>query len=331
MEIIPSFYKVEDVGADVPSGLYGNLQLRIGEVQKIVYPSDERSVSKKIPEYDVLVTYSEGGTYTRMMYRSCTISNLFGGLADKFSFTLRTEHTEQDKTKDFGLKAGLGSKVLLLCVDGNRNNAIIMGGIRDAQDVSDKQVKEKGHNLHFNFNGIDFVVNKDGELVLQYQGATDADSKMNKDVDKNAVGTTLTIQKNGNFVVNTKDKKQSVTINHEKKTIDIIADSAYTVKAKDVKVDASGSVAITDKDGTSIKGKGVKVGGATDAWMKGTSYRKAQSQMHSKIIAGLSQAAIALPFFQMGAVASGLMQVVSAISTFEAQSSKYLSKKNKTD
>lgn len=333
METIPSFYKLSTPGVDDShyNGMFSNNMLRLGEVQEILYPDDKLNRSKKFIEYNVLVYNYENGTFNSIVYHNCMEINSFAGLADKMSFTLRADDTVSKAKKSSFVSSGLGSKVLVLCLNGARDQGVIIGGVRDDKDETEKSPKEKGHNLHFNFNGIDLAINKDGELILQYQGKTEADGKINKDVDKNAVGTTLTIHKNGNFVVSTKDNKQTVTINHEKKTIDIVADSAYTVKAKDVNVAASGSVAITDKSGTSIKGSGVKVGDATDAWMKGTSYRSAQAQMHSQVISGLTMAATALPFFQMGTAASGLMQVVSAIVSFEAQSLQYLSKKNKTD
>ena len=334
-EVIPSFYETRTPGTDDTSylGLFQNTTLHYGEVQELLYPDNPLNRSKKFIEYNVLVSNYENGTFNSVIYHNCMLINPLAGLADKLSFTLRADKTVS-KPKNGFIPAGLGSKVLVLCLNGARDQGIILGGIRDDKDLTEKPdtAGEKGHNLHFNFNGIDFFINKDGEMTVQYQGKTDADAKINKDVDKNAVGTTLKIEKNGNFVVNTKDKKQSITIDHAKKQISIIADEAYTVNAKDVKIDASGSVAITDKNGTSIKGKGVKVGGASEAWMLGSTFRKEQAALHSKMRSAITKASFAVSSMPNGSgAASALAEIAAAISKFEAKSSKYLSKKNKTD
>jgi hypothetical protein len=51
------------------------------------------------------------------------------------------------------------------------------------------------------FNGIDFSINKDGELLLTYNGATDLDGNPAEGTDTDAAGTFIKIDKKGNLTV----------------------------------------------------------------------------------------------------------------------------------
>lgn len=222
-------------------GAFGNVRLRVGEVQAIYWPTDDKNISKTFVEYDVFVQHRSSGTAASKMYNHCIALDRFGGLADTGTSTYRPDPAAARKNTKREPVPGQGSKVLLLCINGENHNAVIIGGIRDMN--ADKDVKEAGHHLHWRFNGIDLSISKDGELVLEYQGAQKADGSLEDSVDQAATGTTITISKNGNVeiadAVQDGDDvvaKNIILLDHENNKVQVTADSEVDVIAPTVKL-----------------------------------------------------------------------------------------------
>jgi len=318
VDVIPSFLGRRS-NEYYDGDMFDNIRLRAGEVQEIVYPDDERNLSGRFTEYRVLVQHRANGTAVTKMYDHCLLANFLGGLADKVHYTLRPEPSDADSQKN---GVGKGSKVLLLCVNGESDNAVILSGMRDGADQTDAQSKAKdlGHHFYFNFNGISFFVDKDGQAVFTYNGKTDIDGKTNSDVDSKAVGTTLKFTNDGNAQFADKDAKNALTIDHANKKVTIAREEKF------------------------------EIGNANEAFVLGTTYRKAEHKLNNKlkdqldtlnqqliqvtralqtcktlptIISGLALAATAIQ-----QCAQAVSQMKSAISDFESDDSKYISTKN---
>lgn len=297
-----------------------------GEVKDIIYPEDTRSRSKAFVEYEVNVQYRQGsGPGVSRLFTTCFIGNLFGGTADKISYTLRKDTVKNRE----GDGVGVGSKVQLLCVNADLFNVVIIGGFRDPADPNQDSLSQ-GHNLFFEFNGIRAVINDDGELTLTYQGKTQVDGTLDASADANADGSTLVFSKDGSITSTSPDGKQSIKIDHSAHTISIVADT-------ELDITSSGNVV--------IKSTGVKNGAATDAWVLGTTYRAAEDNLLASISSSMTVIAASLmqagnpitaPTFtvaQPALIAAGLqaLKIVGAIASFEAGSQSYLSTKNLTD
>lgn len=309
--------------------------LRMGEVQDIVYPDDKRSRSKKFIEYRVLVQRRSNGTGNSKVYENCMLWNPLAGLADRCEFTLRADKSEnRDKN---GLSKG--SKVVLAFINGEANTPLIMGGVRDEVDtdskvkgLDDTEIKKLGHHLYFNFNGISFYIDKDGQCALSYNGATKIDGAT--DVDSSNTGTGFKLLKNGDARVGDKDNKNSLFIDHQNSKVVIKRDNAF------------------------------ELGDATDKMLLGESHRMAQKQMHQDLAinfaslkaalqsasAALSSAGSSMTTPIYGAVAAApqitsaaqflnlactyVDQLKQAIDKYEnkaGQKNDFLSKKNKAD
>lgn len=355
--VVPSYLSTEPMGQSVPQKNFSNVSLRQGEVRKIIYPDDKLSLTKKYVEYSVAVQYQEGnGPALSVLYPNCTIANLFGGVADKLRYTARAQKNEPKK----GQVIGDGAKVLLLCVNGNIRRAYIIGGINEDKEP---EKKDDGHNLFFEFNGIQFEINKDGEAVVTFRGATQIDGKLNEGADAEAEGTTLTFNKEGNVTIATPKEKQFIRVNHKDKKIQFLADEEWNVSVngkmafdikKDIKIDGGTTMDVTIAKNVTIKSSGVLVGDATDAWPLFTTYRSNESTMHNMMTSAMAQLTAAGGLFSSagplmsipvaGAIIAGPMiasagamitaaagMLTSAIATFEGSASMYLSKKNKND
>lgn len=373
--VVPSYLGLSDRGDHhTAPGHQTSVALRYGEVRKIIYPDDSKSVSKRWVEYHVEIQQKDAGRPgTGVVYANCVQMSLFGTSADLFKYTLREDSQQQNQSDK---SVGVGSKVAVLCLNGDVTKGLIVGALRDTGNDEDgskqqgKDKKEDGHNLFFEFNGAQISINKDGELRVRYRGATKSDGTLDDNANSDAEGSTIIFNKDGGIKAYTKEEKQFLFLDHANKKIDILADDEWHVKVnKKVLFEAgdlyeirgSKTCTIQMDDKVFIRSAGVHVGSASDAWMLGTTYRNAESQMNMKLsaylvsltsliatAAGALQTAGGLLVVPIGgaiaaavpisAAAAALMaagpllgQMGSAITTFETGASSYLSTKNKND
>lgn len=318
--VMPSFMSVRPRGFAEDPGNLTNLALRIGEVKDIIYPDSDLNQNKRFIEYVVEVQHRDGiGPGTTSEYMGCMVSNLFGGAADVLRYTLRKD--DGASVGEDGL--GVGSKVLLLCINGTGTRAIILGGVRDTRvDARSVETHADGHNFFTEFNGLSVGIDRAGQFKLQFRGATKVDGSL--DTAEGAAEangpTTVEIQKNGNFRVYTKDQKQLLHIDHENRRAEFSFDTAWNVKVGgDVTEDYGGSwtstvgstistsaekdISIESKAGTwtmqsagrsFIKSAGLQVGAATDAMYKGSTHRRAEAVKHTQLMTSLSALSVQL-------------------------------------
>jgi hypothetical protein len=385
--VVPSWLSLRMRGDTDDMGDLTNNALRVGEVKEIIYPSDPLNINKRFIEYTVEVQHRDGyGPGTSVMYRGCTVMNLFGGKADVFRYTLRKD--EDGKASEDGI--GVGSKVLLLCPNGTTSRAIIIGGVRDTKtDETTVESKDDGHNLYFEFNGVAVAIDKDGQLKIEMKGPTKVDGTLDttRGSSEADVPTTIEITKKGNFKLSTKDNNQYLFIDHENKQAEFHFDKDWKVTTNgtvtekfgsdwtctagaSISIDAQNDISFNASAGAwnmgaagnvRIRSAGVLIGNATDAMLKGTTFRIAHMNMHTQMQAALTQMVSALSTanasFNAGLqamkvpivgpiVASGIMQpigialgqmtaavgqMIAALIGFEAQSATYLSPFNKSD
>jgi hypothetical protein len=326
---VPSFLGVRSRGRSDYGRPFANIALRQGEVKKIVYPTDPASISKKFTEYVVEVNQSDGTDIGNLMvYTGVTVANLFGGGGDRIEYTLRAD----DGTQTTEAGTGNGSKVLLLCLNGQTSNAVIIGGIRNYK-YDNKDQKEDGHYLNFIFNGLGVNIDQNGAFTLTFQGKTDNLGNLLGDDDTQP--TTVSIDEKGTFRASTKDENQSLTIDNDDKKIQIQADEKLEVQVnKDLLMDAGGKASFTVTETAdvevgealtvtcleainvaasglvSISSPGVVLGSGSEAMPKFSTYRAAESQNNAKIIAALNQMTAAL-----AGVANSLTAAAAALST----------------
>jgi hypothetical protein len=340
------------------------VQLFLGEVKRIIYPADKASNQKRFPIYEVHVEYRAGNGPQTTSTFFCMLANHFGGIADLVRYTLRADPKEPEK----GKVITTGARVLVLCVLGDTQRGYIIGGIR-----SDKggDLESDGHNLFFEFNGTRFTIDKYGQPTLTFRGATDVKGDLLDSAVAEANGTKIGVDKEGSLTAATPEDKQFIRLNHKDKKIEILADEEWNVEVngkaviktgQDISVETTeGQIDVTAAKKVYIKSEGVHVGDASDAWVKGTTYRQNEETMHSTmkgLLQGLNTAInLAGTFLNVaaglqkvpvgGAVAASVPlqaaaqalsqaaplfnQLASAISTFEGSKDSYLSKKNKCD
>lgn len=247
--ILPSF--LQDGDNDnrfVVSDQAGRLELILGEVKDIIYPSDEGSVSKTVIEYNVWAQVRTNGSTEGILFYNCRLASYLGSIADKTTFVLRTNPKAGEES---GEGFGNGAKVLLQCLNGESVYPIIVGGAFDPEDESQKDIPEDELFYQWVYNGVSIGINNDGEVTVTYGGKTDNDGET--DVDDDVRGSYAKFAKNGNVVISDNDGKNSVTIDHENKKVVIARDKAF------------------------------ELGEATDKMLLGESFRKEHQKLNRKV------------------------------------------------
>ena len=316
--IVPSYQKLhtaevrEQNATTLTNFNYG---LRIGYVAAVYLPNTEDNETAKFTEYDVVCHHFDaagGETYVR--YQRARLMTGFSSAADFETFSLRSP-TNSDASKPITT----GSRVLLLCVNGRTNSAYIIGAAPHPKSAG--ATEEDGHFYKFQFNGILFAVNKDGELEISFKGATKEDGELTDEADPEASGTKLSITKEGNFVITTNpeaEKPQSILVDHQNKRVELSANTGFSVQVQDgpalisakqdaaieseaqVAVTATSDANVTSKNGNvniagnAAPGFGVILGSGSDAMIKGSTYRTQEALANQNVAAMLQAASAAL-------------------------------------
>jgi len=213
-------------------GDFTNVRLRFGEVQKVIPPSDPANISGRWNEYSVWVQHRANGTAVTKMYDNCLAIDHYGSKADFDHAGYRADDSATREDGQGQLGPGLGARVLLLCINGESQSAVILGGLR----VDDADAEELGHYRHARFNGIDLLINNDGEMTLTYQGAHELSGEKRDDVEDDALGTFVKISKDGNLLVSDKNGDNSILLDHASGKVQVVSANEVDVTAPKVRV-----------------------------------------------------------------------------------------------
>lgn len=233
--VIPSYMGSQDTSFDQDApGFFDEVSILVGEVQRVIACDDPDNSLGQFTEYVVNVWRRQGtGAQERLALR-CAQADQFGSVADWFRFSYRASTSTQDKKP-----LGNGATVLVACVNGDRSNAYIIGGIPQPNRNELDPRKADGRYMRSRFNGVEMSVNDDGSFELKVPGATNADGEPDAR-DENNKGSKLSIAANGDITIDDQNGS-SVKVSPGSKTIEVIAAEKLAEKAADVKVEGSAS------------------------------------------------------------------------------------------
>lgn len=244
-------------GAILPSGLleagrtsvpgfqkaYNNFDLKMGVVIAKYDIDDPRNSNGTVPEYDISVMeQNEDLGQTVSTYHNCVQNDIFGGIADYFEYAYRVQTTTNNgSSEQKDAPTQNGSLVLILCLNGSDDSAIILGGLSHPQRKT-KLTKEAGLAMYAEFNGLELSVDKSGALKFLFKGATDIEGKP---LDSAVGGSIMEIASDGSIRFSD-GNKEAVLIDKKGKQIVIVAEKA-------VNITSSGTMSLTSTDKTSVK------------------------------------------------------------------------------
>lgn len=256
-----------------------SFSLKEGVVTAIIYPDQKENISKKDIEYNVaIVEYIQGVGANLQEYRNCRIWDMFGATNNHLNYTMQPSSTKID---DVGGKANKtsfddGNRVMLLCIGGvaQAGYAVIIGGLKH----SDGKIYSSadGQFYDFNFNGIQQLINKDGELVITFNSPID---QKGKKANEKAAGTVLKIDKDGRWTVYD-NENQAIKIDRVAKKIEIQNGSeSIIVNKSDKSISLKSAGNITETAG---KDMNLKSSSATKIESGGQMQLKSGGQLRSE-------------------------------------------------
>lgn len=254
---------------------YKNTSMRLGIVIKSFPVSDPANLSKLTTEYDVLVFEQvEDKGSSIVTYKNCLSAEGMGSIADFFEHTLRVRKSSADQSKSINTKNQNGAVVLIHCLDGVTEKAIIVGAVTHPDRKS--TLLDNVAHLEGEFNGVNIQVNDDGSANFTWKGPTDNDGKP---VDASLTPTTVSLAKDGSFEI----KHKTITVNLAIGGIVTITSSdAMNINCKDANVTASGDANIKASGNATIDAPAINLGaGATDAVIKGDTFKKMVFDTHT--------------------------------------------------
>lgn len=253
-----------DTGGVLPSGLlsgndtaekiagfnktYRNNSLRLGVITNIYPISDFNNFSKLSTEYDVSVfEQNEDRGSTIITYKNCISSDPLGSIADFLDKNLRNMTQNENSLGVLNTSNQNGATVLLLCLDGVSEKAVIIGGLPHP-DRANTLLNNQPY-LEGEYNGVNIKVNTDGSTALTFNGATDNDGVP---TDSSQGPTTFQIKTDGSFefmhstVDILADKSGALTIT-AKGDASITCDNANITASGDTNLKTTGTTTITSE------------------------------------------------------------------------------------
>jgi hypothetical protein len=238
---------------------FQNTPLRVGIITESYDIDNQKNLSKNIPEYTVITKEMNvsGGTDYKT-YTNVISLDKFGGVADFFEYRSRPNTAVVDKESNkpsYDFAKQNGSLVLLLCLDGFSEQAVIIGGLPNIinEKTQRKTTLTKQNALHMEgeYNGINWKVNKDGEFTLTFRSPTDNNGKI---INDKYSGTFVKIDKTGSFQA--KDKHNFVKMDNDKGGISLTTDATQTTNAdKNIELTAKADFVVkSNKWNTEVAG-----------------------------------------------------------------------------
>lgn len=255
-----SLLKPVDKEVSAIKSAYNNFSLKTGIILKTYELDDEDNISKISVEYDVLANDQQGNRGTApILFKKCMCLESFGGVADFFESKLRGASKDEVR-RDGEIEKSDGSLVLLLCINGSEDRAIIVGSVKHPARKT-VLTKEAGIHMEGEYNGVNWQVNKDGELTVTFKSASSIKDGKVEYQDEEAGGSFIKVDKTGSIDLND-GKTENVKIDKTAQTIDINAEkdisnttgANFNVTAKknidmkctmDLLIDAQGKSGIT--------------------------------------------------------------------------------------
>jgi phage baseplate assembly protein gpV len=253
--VLPSYLEMAWVPRGGPGGSMNDTTLRVGEVVQAYSPTDPANKDPRTKNkrwvYVVNVSYRDGsGTRSVVPYR-CTVGGLFGGVGDRMRYSVRQASRVPTSKSGFAD----GAQVLILCVNGDKSNATIIGSLRHEDDKTPEPDKAF---FDFQFNGVKATIDEFGALVLKVPGATKLDGTPDDNRDENNKGTQVSFGKDGSIAI-TDGNGDTVTVSPKDKSITVTAGEQTTTVEKAWKLKAA-TVEI-EADSATVNAKKVLLGG----------------------------------------------------------------------
>jgi hypothetical protein len=208
---------------------YANYGLKSGIVLTSYETTDDQNITKATVEYDVAVfEQADDGGQNSIVYKNCVAADLFGGIGDFFEFRRREQMKVDGSNNERVAAKQDGAIVLLLCLTGSSDKAIIVGALPHPARTTGL-TEDAGVTLLGEFNGISFTIDKTGALKIGFKGSTGNDGTPD---DSSVGGTYMQIEKDGSTEISD-GKGETLRLDKTKGTADLKSTKAMSFTTGD--------------------------------------------------------------------------------------------------
>jgi hypothetical protein len=253
---------------------YKNTALRVGVIVQSYPIGDPNNRTNLAIEYDVIcIQQNENRAITSILYKNCLATFSLGGIADYFEMYLRPREKKQYKGDATRLAQQDGSCVIILCLDGTSDKAVIVGGFPHPD--RETNITTAQPQLFGGYNGVEVSIGPDGTATFTWNGPTNNDGSP---VTPSLTPTVATVQADGSFQINHKTITFRLDINGQATLtatgdVDINCDNANIIATGNALVQASGTATVEAPE--------VKLGAnAAESVIKGDTFKKMVYDVH---------------------------------------------------
>lgn len=225
-----------DDGAIIESGIptgnkthyyarFNNFSIYKAQVDEVIYKDDKNNQTGKV-EYNVsLISFKSNNVY-RKLFNVPAVSSI-GGKNDYSEVVFQPKTTEYTRAKEEGKAFAEntdGDFVTVMFLESNEQMPIITGGWFHPRN-NESAKKEDGHRIKGEYNGIEWNINKEGELIIQSLGGPrDNQGQL---TNTNNAGILIKLSKDGKISIETGSQpkiivdKNGNTITHEANSVKV--------------------------------------------------------------------------------------------------------------
>ena len=239
---------------------FNDTKLRAGIIMKAYDINDDKNRTGLCTEYDVLVIeQDENKGTTSLIYRNCLSKQGLGGIGDYLEAALRPKKHQTTKGQATAFSGQDGSIVLIECLDGIGDKAIILGCLQHPD--RDTTIVTTDPKLEGEYNGCHVLVDNDGSFTFTFKGATDNYGNI---LDSTQGPTVVKIEHDGSFQINHStitfrlDRNGTATltatgdVDVNCANVNIAASKNITATCVNMEVDTSGTATINSQGDTVV-------------------------------------------------------------------------------
>ncbi len=201
--------------------VFNENRIFLGQIQKAYAADDpENTIGEKgnFTLYDVFVRKPDGSTE---IFRRCRmLQGMIGGGITHFEEVIHPDQGPMAQDALVGASLRPGAMVLVGFINGQRITPVILGTMPhpSALAIAKRPKKTKAPHYEWEFNGINFKVDKDGALQIEMSGPKETLTAI--PLDPTLGPNSISIDKTGNISLKT-NQEQEITIDRVTKKITI--------------------------------------------------------------------------------------------------------------
>ena len=202
-DIIHSNFMLVDPISEAHQKTYANFRLEEGQIVAVYTADDSQNIpgggTGRFTLFDVMLYLANGATEPAPRCRA--MQPLFGGSINNYFESTTVPPGAQSDSYNISKDLKPGARVIVGFLGGQKQNGVILGTLPSGNTlaVANRPKKAQGTVTQLEIQGVNVLINNDGELVVSRSGPKDNSGKS----IQSSGPTTVTLDKTGGVSVST--------------------------------------------------------------------------------------------------------------------------------